>query len=348
MKKLPTPSSTFTLKKDKILSQLALPDDQYTDSSPKGSVDAGIRGLIDRINNTHEGLVTTSSCAGRVSVYLEGRKAPASSAFRGASATAADGGGDGAEVALNDGRESGPAAAAIAAAGSLSSAVGGKGGGEWLFVSHDPVTLEENLDSEEFHERLLLGLEPETVAAGGNRAQNVGAMGPDSRLIHFKFEPMILHILTASLEHAQLVVQAGMEAGFRETGAVSLLARHPGEEAMPMVAVRSMGLSFESLIGVEKDGVRRLAVPPQYLKTLVQIGNERFIENKKRIARLSAALDAAFAPPKIKKNWEDAQARRERKRQEGLRRQEELKKHKDTEVAEQSSPGSILQIPELA
>ncbi|KAL2198736.1 tRNA wybutosine-synthesizing protein [Corynascus similis CBS 632.67] len=351
MKKLPTPSSTFTLKKKKILSQLALPDDQYTDSSPKGSVDIGIRDLIDRINNTHEGLVTTSSCAGRVSVYLEGRKTPASSAFRGPRATASDGGGGGPELALNDGRESGPVATAItvaAAAGSLSSAVGGKGGGEWLFVSHDPVTVEGNLDNEESYERLLLGLEPGTVAAGGSRAQNVGAMGPDSRLIHFKFEPMILHILTASLEHAQLVVQAGMEAGFRETGAVSLLARHPDEEATPMVAVRSMGLSFESLIGVEKDGVRHMVVPPQYLKTLVQIGNERFIENKKRIARLSAALDAAFAPPKNKKNWEDAQARRERKRQEGLRRREELKKHKDTEVAEQSSPGPILQIPELA
>jgi tRNA wybutosine-synthesizing protein 3 len=119
-----------------------------------------------------------------------------------------------------------------------------------------------------------------------------------------------------------------MEAGFRETGAVSLLKRQPEEEAMPMVAVRSMGLSFESLVGAETNGVRRLIVTPEYLRTLVQIGNERFVENQKRIARFSAALGAAFSPPKSKEGWEDVQARRERKREEGLRRREELRKDK--------------------
>jgi tRNA wybutosine-synthesizing protein 3 len=93
-----------------------------------------------------------------------------------------------------------------------------------------------------------------------------------------------------------------------------------------MVAVRSMGLSFESLIGAETDGVRQLIVSPQYLKTLVQIANERFVENEKRIARFSTALAAAFAAPKGKENWEDAETRRERKRQEGLKRRAELEK----------------------
>lgn len=45
----------------------------YADLSPKGTVDAGIRELIGEIN-AREGLVTTSSCAGRVSVFLEGKK----------------------------------------------------------------------------------------------------------------------------------------------------------------------------------------------------------------------------------------------------------------------------------
>ncbi|KAL2172619.1 hypothetical protein VTG60DRAFT_4738 [Thermothelomyces hinnuleus] len=346
MKKLLAFSSTFAAKKSRILSQLALPDDQYTDASPKGSVDAGIRGLIDRINTAHEGLVTTSSCAGRVSVYLEGPKAPRPPVPGGAGVTA--GGGSGGEVALEGGRRE------DGAAGSLSSAVGGKGGGEWLFVSHDPVVVEEKDEErprgeeEAYYERLLLGLEPATTAAvSGSRAQDLGSVTSASRLIHFKFEPMILHILTASVEHAQLVIQAGMEAGFRETGAVSLLARQAGEEATPMVAVRSMGLSFESLIGVETDGVRRLIVSTQYLKTLVQIANDRFVENKKRIDRFSAALSAAFAPPKAKENWEDAQARRERKRQEGLRRREQLQKDKKTEVVDESSADSIIQLPEL-
>ncbi|KAH6630202.1 methyltransferase TYW3-domain-containing protein [Chaetomium sp. MPI-SDFR-AT-0129] len=311
MKNLRTPGPAFTLKKQKILSQLALPDEQYTDASPKGSVDVRIRALIDQINTTYAGLVTTSSCAGRVSVYLEGRKAAASS-----TAGERDGGATGRGFVDDEGG-SGNGSVAI---GSASSA-GGKGGGEWLFVSHDPIQTREYRAgvAEEGYEKLLLG---------GNGGLPTGGSGLDdaARLIHFKFEPMILHILTASLEHAQLVVQAGMEAGFRETGAVSLLARQPDEEATPMVAVRSMGLSFESLIGAETNGVRQLTVSPEYLETLMRISNERFAENDKRIARFSAALEAAFTPPKGKHGWEDAQTRRERKRLEGLRRREELKK----------------------
>lgn len=132
-----------------------------------------------------------------------------------------------------------------------------------------------------------------------------------------------------------------MEAGFRETGAVSLLKRQPDEEATPIVAVRSMGLSFESLIGAESNGVRRPLVASEYLKTLIQIANERFVENEKRIARFSTALVAAFAPPKGKEDWEDADARRERKRQEGLRRREEIKKQ-EKQPADENSLESIL------
>lgn len=133
-----------------------------------------------------------------------------------------------------------------------------------------------------------------------------------------------------------------MEAGFRETGAVSLLARQVGEEATPMVAVRSMGLSFESLIGAETEGVRRSMVSPQYLDMLVQIANERFVENSRRIARFSAALNAVFAPPKAKEGWEDAQARKDRKRLEGLKRREELNRKK-SEQAGDFSVDFILQ-----
>jgi tRNA wybutosine-synthesizing protein 3 len=137
-----------------------------------------------------------------------------------------------------------------------------------------------------------------------------------------------------------------MEAGFRETGAVSLLKRQPEEEAMPMVAVRSMGLSFESLVGAETCGVRRLIVTPEYLRTLVKIANERFVENQKRIARFSAALEAAFSPPKSKEGWEDAQARRERKRQEGLRRREELRRD-ENRPADESSVDLTLPQPDM-
>lgn len=182
MKNLRTPGSAFTLRKQKILSQLALPDEQYTDASPKGSVDARIRALIDQINSTYAGLVTTSSCAGRVSVYLEGRKAALSTAGE---RFVEDDGGRSMEAAAASGSGSGNGSAASASA----SFAGGKGGGEWLFVSHDPIQPSEYRDgvAGEGYEKLLLG------ENGGLPTSGNGLDGA-ARLIHFKFEPMVMVI----------------------------------------------------------------------------------------------------------------------------------------------------------
>jgi tRNA wybutosine-synthesizing protein 3 len=104
MQSLTAVAPAFVDKKKRILDQLAVPSADYNDASPKGSVDEGIRDLIDEINQA-VGFVTTSSCAGRVSVFLEGRRV--------------------ADVDAEDDQIAG---------------VGGKGaGGTWLFVSHDPV-----------------------------------------------------------------------------------------------------------------------------------------------------------------------------------------------------------------
>jgi tRNA wybutosine-synthesizing protein 3 len=153
---LPDPSQSFTEKKTKILEQLAVPDSEYTDLSPKGTVDKGIRHLIDEINST-DGFVTTSSCAGRVSVFLEGRKAPL--------ATDSDTGADAdADAEGEDARSSSQVAG-----------VGGKGaGGTWLYVSHDPVLGTDWTNS------LDLSREDDTQEQDDTR-----------RLVHFKFEPMV-------------------------------------------------------------------------------------------------------------------------------------------------------------
>ena len=92
----------FESRKRKILADLSIPDTDYTDLSPKGSVDEGIRDLIHDINAL-PGLVTTSSCAGRISVFLEGRK----------------------KQPQQQQRQFAPS--------------GGKGAGRWLYVSHDPL-----------------------------------------------------------------------------------------------------------------------------------------------------------------------------------------------------------------
>ncbi|KAF5233267.1 hypothetical protein FAUST_8256 [Fusarium austroamericanum] len=275
----------FVERKKKILDQLAIPDTEYTDASPKGSVDEGIRDLIDEINQ-QSGFVTTSSCAGRVSVFLEGRRV--------------------AEAEGEDERVAG---------------VGGKGaGGAWLFVSHDPIPDKGDGVTDWSSQ---FGLEDSTAA------QNAAPTVKERRLVHFKFEAMILHVLTASPEHAQILLRCGLQAGFRESGALNIVPS--GKDATtPMVAIRTMGLAFESLIGQQVDGQRQRIVSPEYLQTLVDIANERFDENKKRIERFQNAFREAVSAPAPRRNpegqeWEDAAARRERKRAEGLRKRAELK-----------------------
>ncbi|KAI1379195.1 methyltransferase TYW3-domain-containing protein [Hypoxylon crocopeplum] len=327
---LPAPPPTFAQRKTRILEQLAVPDAEYTDASPKGSVDAGIRDLIGEVNAL-DGFVTTSSCAGRVSVFLEGSKRAAAEEGKGED----EGEGEGERRKL--------------------AGVGGKGGGgAWLFVSHDPVPLEDGDDGDM---ETLLGLQNRSekgdgtgrVVPGDDTAQDVAA----TRFVHFKFEPMIFHVLTASPEHAQQLLKCGLQAGFRESGAVSLTAPAGEQHATPMVAIRSMGLAFESLIGYQPhDGKLQYTVSSEYLQTLIRIANERFSENKKRIDRFRAALTETTRPPPPKKGddglgWEDAQARRERKRAEGLRRKAELQGQKQGGDAP-ATEDVVLDIPSNA
>ncbi|CAJ0547835.1 Ff.00g045890.m01.CDS01 [Fusarium sp. VM40] len=295
MQDLASCPSAFVERKKKILEQLAIPDTEYTDASPKGSVDEGIRDLIDEINQ-QSGFVTTSSCAGRVSVFLEGRRV--------------------AEVEGEDEQIAG---------------VGGKGaGGAWLFVSHDPVpdTGDKNTDWSS-----MFGLEDSALAQ-----ETIGVV-KERRLVHFKFEAMILHVLTASPEHAQILLRCGLQAGFRESGALNIIPN--GKDAVtPMVAIRTMGLAFESLVGQQVDGHRQRIVSPEYLQTLVQIANERFAENKKRIERFQNAFRDAVSAPAPRRNpegqeWEDAAARRERKRAEGLRKKAEMKAKQEADTSKE-------------
>ncbi|KAI6081233.1 methyltransferase TYW3-domain-containing protein [Hypoxylon rubiginosum] len=305
---LPAPSPTFVQRKKRILEQLAVPDAEYTDSSPKGSVDAGIRDLIDEINSL-AGFVTTSSCAGRVSVFLEGTKKQA-------------GAGEAEDIGVEDGE-----ARKLAA-------VGGKGGGgAWLFVSHDPVALLGS-DAEDDGLMALLGFkggpEKKDDTERITKGFNIGDIAT-TRFIHFKFEPMILHVLTASPNHAQLLLKCSLQAGFRESGAVSLAATTFAEHATPIVGIRSMGLAFESLIGFHEasDDSLHCTVSSDYLRTLVRIANDRFAENTKRIDRFRTALSEAMTPVvrtgDTGAGWEDAESRKERKKAEGLRRREELR-----------------------
>ena len=299
--------ASFTRKKERILAELSVPENEYSDKSPKGSVDEGIRDLINEIN-AYEGLVTTSSCAGRISVFLEGEKERAH---------------------LGDGADENGAI--------VRTASGGKGGGSFLFTSHEP--LNPGSIPVSLTEMFKLKLVP---------AEELGSahFSSKGRMIRFSFEPMILHVMAASLKHAQPLLSAAINAGFRESG-VQSLRNLDDSEACPMVAVRTAGLGVESIIGhavvhnAPEFGNRRAKgyelyaneyealVTEEYLGILVGVANERFEANKLKISRFRTRLHEATAV-QLKKvheaeEWEGSETRRQRKREEGLRASQDQK-----------------------
>ena len=141
--------------------------------------------------------------------------------------------------------------------------------------------------------------------------------------------------MTASLHHAQPILAAAINAGFRESG-IQSLKNLDDSHAFPMVAIRTAGLAFESLVGlipnhrpVQEDGaeieeqITRI-VSEAYLELLINIANERFKINAERIRRFEQ--DLFKREEGLGQAWEDNKSRRERKRAEGLEQRQMLRK----------------------
>lgn len=64
---------SFDQKKQSILLEISSNSPDNLDASPKGTIDKYCLPIIDTINS-HRDMVTTSSCSGRVSIFLEGVK----------------------------------------------------------------------------------------------------------------------------------------------------------------------------------------------------------------------------------------------------------------------------------
>jgi len=351
---LPPVSATFAAKKAQVLSLLTQPEEDYTDKSPKGTVDAQIRDLIDEIN-AYDGLVTTSSCAGRVAVFVEGPKAKVGGQPR------PDVQGD--EVAHDDEKDAQQSAADEAnkdAATTTTTSPGGKGGGRWLYVSHDPITLRTPTDCDRLPVRISEGTKGEssghytslfnltsrsTAPPSGQPAE----VASSPQLIHLSFSPLILHIHCATLQHARPLLAAAINAGFRESGLQSLRILDDPEHGA-MVAVRTAGLAFETVIGIvsqsevsadcreseEERDVMTSLVSEEYLSMCVGVANERFRWNDGRRERfreelrramaregLAMAVGAGEGEERRENGWEAKDERRRRKRMEGLSRQRE-------------------------
>lgn len=148
------------------------------------------------------------------------------------------------------------------------------------------------------------------------------------------------------MEAANILAKAGLSAGFRESGAINLLPTS-SSAATPMVAIRSMGLGFESIVGsLDENGDACCIVGENLLRTLIETANSRFKENEKRRARFWDNLVEALrvrslgsARGKEKRTvdgreWEDKEVRRERLRREGLERSKAKKASETVDIVE--------------
>lgn len=144
--------------------------------------------------------------------------------------------------------------------------------------------------------------------------------------------------MTASLHHAQPILAAAVNAGFRESG-IQSLKNLEDPNAFPMVAIRTAGLAFESVVGVlpsdlgdEGDGEEAEEhttniAGEAYLELLVSIANERFKMNTERMLRFEQDLFKREVG--LGQAWEDSKSRQERKRAEGLEQRRTLQKKQE-------------------
>jgi tRNA wybutosine-synthesizing protein 3 len=150
-------------------------------------------------------------------------------------------------------------------------------------------------------------------------------------------------------------MKAALNAGFRESGIRNITTRPQQDGPMPHVAVRGMGLGLDSVIGYVDDHgeveheaklVIRSMVDEAYLRALVSITNTKFEENSRRTEAFRLELlklcsrEHTIGPEPNARQWEDAAARRERKRREGLQKRFEQQRNQSSPI-EASSLGTL-------
>lgn len=190
------------------------------DNSPKGSVDVAIRELCGWVNS-HPSFVTLSSCSGRIAVF-DLKDSHQGNGERGDDDDDAD-----------DER-------------------GGKGRGEWILVSHEPIdrnTLPPLLSKD------LTG-----------------------KLI-FKHEPLLLHVAAASLDRGRQLLSLALQLGFRESGIVVTPLR-------VTVAIRSHSLALTVPLAYSGP----LRPTDEYLVALVEEANQKMKSNMEKLNRLETEI----------------------------------------------------------
>ncbi|KAI8875319.1 hypothetical protein K501DRAFT_233834 [Backusella circina FSU 941] len=187
-------------------------------------------------------------------------------------------------------------------------------GGVWLFVSHDPVEVEQqDIVS------LLFGDQAEKVVFEQGQGDIL-----NKQLIYFKFEPLILHIEASTYETGMHLLAVASQVGYQNSG-MTPSKRH-------MLAIRSTLKIDTPIAYVADDGRIHCLVDPSFLSLLVQMANEKFEQNIKRMKIFEDAVQQELSKQEKKAQWESKEDRRERKRREGLERAAAAMQEKKQEI----------------
>ncbi|KAK5815439.1 methyltransferase TYW3-domain-containing protein [Linnemannia elongata] len=333
-------SDGFLTRKKTIL--VALNSDT-PDKSPKGYVDEPLLPLIVLINN-HQDYVTTSSCSGRICTYLEGLESSTDETV-----TETDSGetkdeqdqDDDEEEEASKGYEENTSLAAVEAAKRAK-------GGQWLYVSHDPVVFPDQVSQQKDSRwivEMLFGPEAHRVVTMEEQEGKEGMRTIDmarSQLVYFKFEPMILHIEAATPGAAKTFLNHSLFSGYRNSGILPstkrtmLAIRSTLKLDAPIAYIPSSTSSSTtgSTTGTGEEKIY-LMVSLSYLRVLIDLSNDKFRMNVAQMARFEERLTKHLltaenvTPKKVGDQggeWEDKEARKERKRREGMLKQEETAK----------------------
>eukprot|EP01138_Halocafeteria_seosinensis_P007657 gb/GECG01007825.1/.p1 GENE.gb/GECG01007825.1/~~gb/GECG01007825.1/.p1 ORF type:complete len:1688 (+),score=172.13 gb/GECG01007825.1/:1-5064(+) len=219
------------------------------DKSPKGALDAPIKGFLEWLNTLPD-YVSTSSCSGRISLFYipqpsttNGR--PSDQSCRNLTDEEEEGG-----LAAADPNEKGsedcedhPSTSTAEYSGKQYSY---KGSGQWLLAAHRTVSPDEVIE-------LVQGCSTDC-----------------SRLL-LKVEPFILHVQCRDIASAKRLLNIANQSGFRESGIVI------GKKFM--VHVRSTANTMQVPLVLNGNHI----VPRASFRLLVEYANNRFNQNLRKV-----------------------------------------------------------------
>lgn len=238
------------------------------DYSPKGSIDEGIVDLVHFINKLPN-YVTTSSCAGRISLY--GYHTPSSS-------FSSNNNHD------NPDQDNIPANLSTA---TVSKAASTKGNGKWIYVNHGTASytaIQTVIDESRCSEKD----DPSSID-GAEKKDNKDDDDNDTATDKFPYvtllvEPFILHTQCSDIEAARKFLRIAMDAGYRESG-IGI-----GGKGKIIVAVRSTSGMLEIPIRYNGDTL----IDHEILEKIVKIANDTYTLNEIRRERFESLVKQEF------------------------------------------------------